>query len=597
MNQKLNSIISITNTNLNITLQRLQHQLARNAAYNSIYGIYTSQSQFEFMSQHEYNPYNIVALIWVPIIKRDTRASFENYMKRSGMPNYNITAVNITIVNGTRSTTFIPAPERDDYLPIAGLIPLTPAILPIMGFDLGYINETRIYFDAIDRRHGDFLLYNRPTNFSEKTVGVTIGRASCSRENNLALCINDTTVGYHLLVIDMQKLIHASLPEYFFNETGVKLIVLNIYPNGTFSPLYVHRDIDISNKIIPEGKYRLELTFHVLGKIWKIYFYFTEEYINSITSNRVTITLISVTLTFVIIDIISIVLVVMIIILKENKTAIANKYMIANQMMGYVNHEIRNPLNAIIGLVDLSCMELEELFESLNGKIETLNGLMDRNASAKKIMKWASDMAIPEKTVKSILSNLNTASKSCLLLRHIVNDILDVKKLEENKLVLEWSEFYLSELVADIKKIIAPKFVEKPEITFITKYEDVLVRSDKHRLIQLLLNLLTNAIKFTHAGTVELIIETDIDKNLMTYKVKDTGIGIPDDKKHIIFKPFEQIHGENSRYGVGLGLNLSRLLVKNMQGEIGFESQQGVGSTFWFTLKLHDGNESKNSEV
>lgn len=232
-----------------------------------------------------------------------------------------------------------------------------------------------------------------------------------------------------------------------------------------------------------------------------------------------------------------------------------NKYVIANTMLGYVNHEIRNPLNCINGLVEITLVQLE------SGEIQLL---------------------LPE-----IISNLGTAKRACEMLTHIVNDILDLKRINDGKLVITKQNVNIQEFLLNLRKIVNPKLSEKFNLDLIYENPDNInnIYSDYQRLLQILLNLLTNSIKFTESGKIILKIEK-YGINNVKFSVKDTGRGI--DKKYYnnIFKPFEQINlADNLRQGgIGLGLYLCRLIITALKGNIGFESEVNVGSTFWIIL-------------
>ena len=146
---------------------------------------------------------------------------------------------------------------------------------------------------------------------------------------------------------------------------------------------------------------------------------------------------------------------------------------------------------------------------------------------------------------------------------------------------------YFLKLLHDFTKIISPKLKEKPHLKFDIIYQDETIYADKNRITQICLNFITNAINYTHEGSIKFIIDSDEDS--FTFKVKDTGVGISDNAKHRIFTPFEQVQDNSSRYGgIGLGLYLCKLIVENLKGQIGFESTQHVGSTFWFKISKKD---------
>jgi len=171
----------------------------------------------------------------------------------------------------------------------------------------------------------------------------------------------------------------------------------------------------------------------------------------------------------------------------------------------------------------------------------------------------------------------------------LINDILDFSKIEAGKMAFEDTAIELRSLVEGAVAIAAPAAAEK-RLTLDCRLDDRLdtfVRGDPNRVRQVLLNLITNAIKFTTTGTVEVRV-TPVDGARVRFEVRDTGIGITADDQAKLFRRFEQLDPGTSRShgGTGLGLAISASLVRLMAGEIGVESQLGAGSTFWFELPL-----------
>lgn len=185
------------------------------------------------------------------------------------------------------------------------------------------------------------------------------------------------------------------------------------------------------------------------------------------------------------------------------------------------------------------------------------------------------------------------AHSSANALLAIINDILDFSKIEAGKLDLELIDFDLGKLLAEVRAMFMHKVKEK-ELAFDCVLDPAInfeVNSDPGRLRQILINLLNNAIKFTENG--EIIIACDLQEEtenqvIIKFRVSDSGIGIPDDKKDKLFRSFSQVDASTTRKygGTGLGLAISKKLVELMGGQIGVESKVGSGSTFWFVLTL-----------
>ncbi len=221
-----------------------------------------------------------------------------------------------------------------------------------------------------------------------------------------------------------------------------------------------------------------------------------------------------------------------------------------------MSHEIRTPMNAILGLTHLLRQQAD-----------------------------------PEQQER--LARIDDASRHLL---SIINDILDISKIEAGKLELEHTDFALSSVIDHVRSLIAAAAQDKG-LQLVVDSDDVpdWLRGDALRLRQGLLNLASNAVKFTRSGRVTLSAlkeESAGDVIWVRFAVSDTGIGIPKAKLANLFKPFEQADASITRRygGTGLGLVITRRLVELMGGEIGVESVEGQGSTFWFRVPLQAGH-------
>lgn len=232
-----------------------------------------------------------------------------------------------------------------------------------------------------------------------------------------------------------------------------------------------------------------------------------------------------------------------------------NKYTDANDMLGYVNHEIRNPLNCIKGMIEISLIDIEQ-------------GSQDSLPIVKK--------------------HLEIAQNVVQLLNHIVNDVLDYQKLIEGKMIIINTTITVNNFQQILFNIISPKLSENPNIEyiFINKSNINEFISDESRLIQILINFLTNSIKFTTSGTITLTISKH--NNFIKFSVTDTGRGILTTDLNKIFQPYKQIGNIDSlrHGGIGLGLYLCKTLIQLMSGNIDFESQYGIGTTFWISIPI-----------
>ncbi|MHB1359058.1 MAG: PAS domain S-box protein [Rhodocyclaceae bacterium] len=222
-----------------------------------------------------------------------------------------------------------------------------------------------------------------------------------------------------------------------------------------------------------------------------------------------------------------------------------------------MSHEIRTPMNAILGLTHLL-----------------------RRAGA-----------TPEQDDR--LSKIDGAGRHLLA---IINDILDISKIEAGKLQLEQSDFALSAMLDHVRSMILDAAQAKG-LTIEVESDAVppWLSGDPTRLRQALLNYAANAVKFTEQGTINLsasLLEESGDELLVRFAVQDSGIGIAAADLKRLFNPFEQADSTTTRHygGTGLGLAITRRLAQIMGGDAGVESTPGVGSTFWFTARLRRGH-------
>lgn len=221
-----------------------------------------------------------------------------------------------------------------------------------------------------------------------------------------------------------------------------------------------------------------------------------------------------------------------------------------SEFLATMSHEIRTPLTAIIGFAETT------LFS--------------------------------DQTMEQRLIAIQTIIRSGKHLLHIINDILDLSKVEANKLEIEYVETSLFGLLADIERLEGPSAEEK-EISFSINYIYPLpstIKVDQLRVKQILLNLCNNAIKFTESGHVIINVRTQSDGDGLLFEVNDSGIGISKEQQDVIFKPYRQADSSTTRKfgGTGLGLSLSSLLAKRMGGSLTVVSELGRGSQFEFYL-------------
>jgi len=221
-----------------------------------------------------------------------------------------------------------------------------------------------------------------------------------------------------------------------------------------------------------------------------------------------------------------------------------------HQFLANMSHEIRTPMNAIKGMTDI---------------------LIRRN---------------PKDDQREYLNSIKQSSDSLLI---IVNDILDISKIEAGKIELVHEPFSLIDLVDHVHTLMQFKAEEKGlELRKDIPADQIYVKGDATRLRQILINLIGNAIKFTENGLVTTTLKYKKNEDILNlhFTVSDTGIGIDKDHLEKIFNSFEQAYSDTSRKfgGTGLGLSISRKLVELQNGKIWVESEKGKGSEFHFTI-------------
>src|SRR5271165_6227791 len=222
-----------------------------------------------------------------------------------------------------------------------------------------------------------------------------------------------------------------------------------------------------------------------------------------------------------------------------------------SEFLAVMSHEIRTPLNAIIGMADV----------------------------------LASTPLTPEQK-----KCVEVFQRNGVNLLNLINDILDMSKVEAGKLELESANFELRDVIARAFEVIEIRATQKglQLLWEIAPQVPAYLLGDSNRLRQVLINLLGNSLKFTERGSLTVRVERDAQEGSLRFAVADTGIGIPPEKLGRIFESFSQADSSTTRKygGTGLGLNISKRIVERMGGRIWVESSPGQGSTFLFTVNL-----------
>jgi PAS domain S-box-containing protein len=237
--------------------------------------------------------------------------------------------------------------------------------------------------------------------------------------------------------------------------------------------------------------------------------------------------------------------------------------LVKSQFLANMSHEIRTPMNGIIGFLSL-------IESGAYNNIEEM---------------------------KQFANNARMSAESLL---DIINDILDLSKIESGRMSLEKIDFNLDDIIEESISILSPKIMDKglKVEKEIEAHTPLYLKGDPKRIRQVYINLLSNAVKFTEKGSIKVYVTSkEIDTNTFEIfsSVQDTGIGIPSDRMDLLFKPFSQLDGSHTRKygGTGLGLAICKEFINLMGGDIGVESAKNEGSKFYFTLQLERGDKEK----
>jgi signal transduction histidine kinase len=518
--------INLQSTIITETLSKyIQH-----TALNDSPGLFTLSNELKF----------------IPFVTNVT--NFETLARVNIDPNFTI----VDPIFGPNKTTFAPVQQgRPYYCPLSYLS--TNSSKDLYGFiGVDICNQT-VWSPLIDKMNNnpsDFVAESRYV-IRTKTYILDIGRIIYDNFNN--------SVGYAIHSVFVEEMVIRLLtrifPNYGNESISIQLKDGNriIYEDANFEQFDKTYE---SHNIVPiTSKLFLTITFR-----------YTEKYILSLeSSNNSIITLVVVILLFIIVD--SIILLFYIIYNRKQEQQFYIKLERQNsyvaKMINYVNHEIRNPLNSILGIIDLTRMDINL-------------------------------MNIKDKDV--FISNLNTVYNSGILIQHIVNDVLDIRKLEQSKLELMAKEIDLHSFCKELQKLLRSKIEEHAHLSFSLKCNVNRIVVDDNRLNQVLLNLITNAFKFTSNGSITVVISPSTTfYNYINFKIIDTGCGISDDNVKLLFQPFEQVQNNvitRQGGGYGLGLYLCRMLLSLMKGTISVskninENGVTIGSIFEFELPIN----------
>eukprot|EP01137_Pigoraptor_chileana_P007795 Opistho-2@53834 len=579
-------------------------------------------------------PQAATSFLWAPHVTAEERDAFES---RTRAINSNETRfVNFTITDASRSSSqpsamsFAVAPNRTEYFPL--LYDWSSINMPVVdqpGVDFLNLPGISNISDAVASGLPLIRIFMAPPEHDRMGKELLIiipvyetadfpPTVEARQQSILGLLSVGAGVG---TLIDNVRRAPADLEMYIFDESNVLL-----YANANPSIPTAQSPADIGSV---HGS-RFDIVAQIADRTITIVCVPTQKLVDKNTSVNPVLFACLTGLGFMVILVAS-VCAIRTIVKGQEKVAMAERRrQCVNEMIGFVNHELRNPLNAIVGLIDHATMMMEDIVSAfarlssvpdVDKSLATTNASMRTTCSAishvrsgaasleggdgngskaclsrtSSMGSAASDLA---DKVGSVLRDLRDTGQMCSLMRHIVDDVLDIRRLEEGALKVLISPVSLDMLLDEVKAIVQPKLSEKPTLSLSVEGlgRDVFFRCDPVRVKQVLLNFVVNAIKYSDAGPLSVRVAATEDGERLRFSVQDHGRGIEDSKKPYLFQPFMQLNGAARHQGVGLGLYLCSMLVDAMCGEIGFDSTAGVGSTFWFEIPPRQrspvGNES-----
>ena len=244
--------------------------------------------------------------------------------------------------------------------------------------------------------------------------------------------------------------------------------------------------------------------------------------------------------------------------LKQANIRLQEMDQLKSVFLASMSHELRTPLNSIIGYTGLILM-------GMAGEIN---------------QEQREQLTVVKRNANHLLS--------------LINDILDISRIEAGKVELSLEEFSLDDVVREVMETLSPAANEKGLELLTEVPEDITLFSDTRRVKQVLVNLVGNAVKFTDQGSIKIAARVQGDENL-EIRVVDTGIGIKKEDVYKLFQPFQQmgVSLTKKHEGTGLGLYLTKKLVTILGGDISAKSEYGTGSEFIFILPLEYREEQK----
>jgi signal transduction histidine kinase len=509
---------------------------------------------------------------WIPRISHQERPLYESFGNQYIRNNFSI----IDIRRNGNIFTFTNSPNRSFYYPFTLSVP--PFIFTPLGGDF-MIDDAGTFIQGFSRL--SLTLTNRVNlvrlnSTNTQNYGTFLYNPVFPIGYNISSPNETDIIGFTQLVFVFSDIINGLIRETKqINNFDYFLLDLDVNKNESITSkslvfnnqnrLFTVSDIE---NIVREHQFTVSEKFSLENKNYQFIAIFFEKSIdrNFFPESMLILSI----LIFIIID-----MIVIIALYIYNVNIKNTQSEIYRNLLGYINHEIRNLLNGVIGNTEI----LKITFEDVNKFIDSSNNQNNQNNQ--------NIVVFPSNLYNDMKNGIENISNNTIILSQIVNDTIN-SKITSLNFQIHNNIIKLSKLAIFIKTLVQIQLEQKPHINYKIELfdENYVFYSDQSRIIQILINFILNSIKFTDTGEIIFRVEKEIQTNNLVFKIIDTGCGIDKKiQKYIFTKKIKEILSKNHYYsGSGIGLYFSKIIAKDINGVIGFTSTLGHGSTFWLSF-------------
>jgi signal transduction histidine kinase len=468
---------------------------------------------------------------WIPRILHEERHEYETWGKQYYGTNFTIKDLTLDLT--TFEFELLVATNRSEYYPFTHNNPFTSNLS--IGIDLA---TTEIIVPLLL----DILDINSTSVTSKIPLSMGTSDKNFSVYANLVLRNNSEIIGLSQTIISPYTVVLTATALTGISHADVDFAIFDL--NNKEDPVIFSDDnYDAADEL---GQFDRELTAKFFDHTYRYVFRYKSKYIDSQRTDESLILLIMLVIIFLILDIV-------VIVADTQQKLLRQSREYYKHMLNYVNHELRNPLHIIMAHIEFV---IDNLQKSTND--------------------------IPQ--YEPVISDLYTIKGHTFLMNQIISDVLTLKGIEEGNISIKQSTINIQDVIYQVHKSVGSKIRENPDVEFLVDCpEEFSFVSDNHRIMQALINLLDNATKFTISGHVRLTVKKE-ENNMIRFEVQDTGIGVEPSKVKLLFTKYSQMAPELSRTGIGLGLYISKAIVRLLGGEMGYKPNPAGGSIFWFTI-------------